>query len=102
MRHFVITKGKNYEGRLWGTPEGEEHIDWIEVGCGPDVSGQIYENGIWVDGPVLRRRMIIDALEEIDRKTIRALRSGSNDYVVALESEAQILRTQLSQIEGDQ
>lgn len=44
------------------------------------------------------RQRIIAALEDVDRKSVRPLRTGDTDRLRALEDEARVLRAQLAEL----
>lgn len=83
-------------------------------GCVVEVSPKpfpVHESMVWVDcdetvqagytydgdfhAPHRQKVDIISALEEIDRKSIRALREGNQERLALLEAEAEILRQEL-------
>ena len=69
-----------------------ESMAWVDCDEAVQV-GYTYDGNF--HAPHRQKADIISALEEIDRKSIRALREGNQERLALLEAEAEILREEL-------
>lgn len=86
--------------KYWKTKAGiyRELPDHVPVSEGSvEITKEQYELGIY---PSIRSEQIINELESLDLKSIRAIREGDSDRIAEFENKAESLRQELKSLKG--